>query len=145
VSKEHDATRKGVQDAWDFWLSQHDISTPETIELAVRDAFKQWLNAEFDPEDLVSATGLVNLGTGSVVSTAPALPGHVALVAWHKGNEGPAGATERFPVMGWSTVVYGLDGDGRALTHIEPMFVCNEVVSTASGLAHAANVAVYPA
>ena len=82
---------------------------------------------------------------GVTVSMAPALPGHVAVVAWHKGNEGSAGAMERFPIIGWATVVHGRDSDGRALARIEPMFVCNEVASTASDLAHLANVSVYPA
>ena len=34
---------KGVADSWDFWLSQHDYSVPETIEVAVRGVFQVWL------------------------------------------------------------------------------------------------------
>ncbi|MFG2870999.1 hypothetical protein [Streptomyces sp. NPDC048338] len=35
-------------DAWDFWLSQHDISTPELIETAVKEATSAWLDANTD-------------------------------------------------------------------------------------------------
>jgi len=44
MTTEHDATKAGVSDAWDFWLSQHDVSVPETIEAAVKDAVTKWLN-----------------------------------------------------------------------------------------------------
>lgn len=83
-----------------------------------------------------------SLGEGSVVSITPAAPGHVAVVGWHRGNEGPAGAVERFPVIGWAIVVYGFDTEDRALTRIEPWFVCNEVVATQSGMARVATVEV---
>lgn len=36
---------RGVSGAWDFWLSQHEISVPETIEAAVQTAFRQWLDS----------------------------------------------------------------------------------------------------
>lgn len=48
MSPEREATRKGVSDAWDFWLSQHDISTPELIEAAVKEATSAWLTANTD-------------------------------------------------------------------------------------------------
>jgi hypothetical protein len=38
------AVTQGVTDAWDFWLSQHDVSVPDRIEAAVGDAFKAWLD-----------------------------------------------------------------------------------------------------
>jgi hypothetical protein len=40
-----DAIAKGVTDSWDFWLSQHDVSVPDTIEVAVRGAVQVWLEA----------------------------------------------------------------------------------------------------
>jgi len=36
-------TREGVEEAWVYWLSQHPISVPETIEAAVKTAVNQWL------------------------------------------------------------------------------------------------------
>ena len=44
MTTEHDAIAKGVTDAWDSWLSQHDISVPDTIEVAVRGAVYVWLD-----------------------------------------------------------------------------------------------------
>ncbi len=41
-------TKKGVEAAWDFWLSQHDVSVPEIIKEAVKEAFGAWLNAHTD-------------------------------------------------------------------------------------------------
>ena len=43
-----DSTRKGVSDAWDFWLSQHDVSVPETIFAAVEKAVRGWLDDNTD-------------------------------------------------------------------------------------------------
>jgi hypothetical protein len=40
----HDAITKGVTDAWDFWLSQHDVTVPDTIEAAVSTATRAWLD-----------------------------------------------------------------------------------------------------
>lgn len=40
-----EAISLGVRDAWDFWLSQHDISVPECIEAAVREAVSDWLDS----------------------------------------------------------------------------------------------------
>jgi hypothetical protein len=37
------ATEGGVRNAWDWWLSQHDSSLPETIEGAVRAGWDEWL------------------------------------------------------------------------------------------------------
>lgn len=42
------ATTEGVRDAWDFWLSQHDVSVPETIAFAVKNAVNEWLNRHGD-------------------------------------------------------------------------------------------------
>lgn len=39
-----DDIRGDVRDAWDFWLSQHDISVPEPIHDAVREAVTAWLD-----------------------------------------------------------------------------------------------------
>jgi hypothetical protein len=39
-----EAIAKGVRDAWDFYLSQHDISTPDLIEKGVRDAWDFYLS-----------------------------------------------------------------------------------------------------
>ncbi len=53
MSSEHDAAIKGVSEAWDFWLSQHDVSTPECIVEAVGQAFTGWLNTHSD--ELIAA------------------------------------------------------------------------------------------
>jgi hypothetical protein len=37
------ATTKGVTDAWDLWLSQHDITVPDCIEAAATAAVRGWL------------------------------------------------------------------------------------------------------
>lgn len=39
----HDAIVEAVTDAWDFWLSQHDITVPRCIGDAVHDVMKEWL------------------------------------------------------------------------------------------------------
>jgi hypothetical protein len=39
-------TAKGVSNAWDFYLSQREVSIPATIEKAVRDAFTRWLDSQ---------------------------------------------------------------------------------------------------
>lgn len=44
-AKNYDSVTKGVIDAWDFWLSQHDYTVPELIEDAVHGATRAWLNA----------------------------------------------------------------------------------------------------
>jgi hypothetical protein len=56
-----DAISKGVEGSFDFWLSQHDVSTPEIIECAVKSAFTDWLDAHTDA--LVAA--IVSNGTTS--------------------------------------------------------------------------------
>lgn len=43
-----DETFKAVQNSWDFWLSQHNISVPETIHDAVKSAFSRWLTENTD-------------------------------------------------------------------------------------------------
>ena len=32
-----------MTDAWDFWLSQHDVTVPDRIEAAVTTAVRGWL------------------------------------------------------------------------------------------------------
>jgi hypothetical protein len=39
---------KGVANAFEFWLSQHDISTPSAIESAISKSFENWLNQNSD-------------------------------------------------------------------------------------------------
>jgi hypothetical protein len=36
--------KEGAQGSFDFWLSQHPISTEATIEAAVKQAFSEWLD-----------------------------------------------------------------------------------------------------
>lgn len=55
MSKEHEAIVKGVTDAWDFWLSQHDVSTPELIQAGVEEAVADWLRAHLDPAEVTTA------------------------------------------------------------------------------------------
>lgn len=47
------ATTEGVAEAWDWWLSQHDVSVPELIYDAVTKAVTSWLNTHED--DLIDA------------------------------------------------------------------------------------------
>jgi hypothetical protein len=44
TSPDHDSVKAGVTDAWDFWLSQHDYSVPDTIKAAIKDVFADWLD-----------------------------------------------------------------------------------------------------
>ena len=39
----HKAIQDGVAEAFDYWLSQHDVSTPECIMIAIEKAFYDWL------------------------------------------------------------------------------------------------------
>jgi hypothetical protein len=43
-------TAKGVESAFDFWLSQHDISVPQMFEEAIERAVTNWLG---DNEDQI--------------------------------------------------------------------------------------------
>lgn len=43
MTRRIDTTAEGVRDSWDFWLSQHDVSVPMTINDAVEAAFTSWL------------------------------------------------------------------------------------------------------
>jgi hypothetical protein len=36
--------QEAAQGAFEFWLSQHPISTEATIEVAVKQAFSEWLD-----------------------------------------------------------------------------------------------------
>ncbi len=43
MTDRHTQSTEAIQNAWDFWLSQHDVSVPDRIEAAVRDATAAWL------------------------------------------------------------------------------------------------------
>ena len=43
MTKQSDATVQGVTNSFDFWLSQHNISTMIDITDGVKEAFGQWL------------------------------------------------------------------------------------------------------
>jgi hypothetical protein len=45
---EVDKTVQGVADAWDFYLSQHDVSVPEMIERSIQVSLTKWLDANTD-------------------------------------------------------------------------------------------------
>ena len=47
------ATAEGVRDAFDFWLSQHNVSVPDIFELAIRAAVSAWLDDH--AEEIVEA------------------------------------------------------------------------------------------
>ncbi|MFE3522228.1 hypothetical protein ACFXOD_11640 [Streptomyces sp. NPDC059161] len=38
-----DAVTKGVADAFGFWLSQHDVTTPELVQAGIEGAVAAWL------------------------------------------------------------------------------------------------------
>jgi hypothetical protein len=42
TTRENNA-RLGVEDAWGFWLSQHDVTVPDCIVEAITKAFSEWL------------------------------------------------------------------------------------------------------
>lgn len=44
MSKDTDTSR-GVEKAWDFWLSQHDVSVPELIEAAIERSVLRWMDS----------------------------------------------------------------------------------------------------
>lgn len=48
-----DTVKEAITDAWCFWLSQHDITVPDCIELAARHAITDWLDR--NPEVLADA------------------------------------------------------------------------------------------
>ena len=39
----HKAIQDGVAEAFDYWLSHHDVSTPECSMIAIEKAFYDWL------------------------------------------------------------------------------------------------------
>ncbi|MDH6460889.1 restriction endonuclease Mrr [Micromonospora sp. A200] len=53
TDKRTDQTRAGVAEAFDFWLSQHNVTVPQVIEDAAERAITAWLNAHTD--ELVEA------------------------------------------------------------------------------------------
>lgn len=42
--KKEDATAKGVEEAWAYWMSQHDVTVPDCIIEAIKIAFSKWLD-----------------------------------------------------------------------------------------------------
>ncbi|OZE03182.1 hypothetical protein CH249_15435 [Rhodococcus sp. 05-2255-3B1] len=38
-----DKVTRGVTEAWDFWLSQHEVTAPAAVESGVEAAFGEWL------------------------------------------------------------------------------------------------------
>lgn len=42
------AVELGVRDAFDFWLSQHEISFPALCEDAIQNTLSEWLDAHED-------------------------------------------------------------------------------------------------
>jgi hypothetical protein len=53
VTAKQQGISEGVRDAWDFWLSQHDVSVPEIIHGAVESAVALWLN--WNTEQVIAA------------------------------------------------------------------------------------------
>lgn len=53
ATTKQDSIKAGVADAWDFWMSQHDVSMGDLIGDAVRDAVGRWLDAH--SEELIEA------------------------------------------------------------------------------------------
>lgn len=39
---------KGIAEAFDYWLGQHPITTPECLESGIQKAFAAWLNVHED-------------------------------------------------------------------------------------------------
>jgi hypothetical protein len=48
ASDREDVTHEAIRDAWDFWLSQHDVSVPLIIEQAIKSAVMTWLEEHTD-------------------------------------------------------------------------------------------------
>lgn len=48
-----DKVTRGVTEAWDFWLSQHEVTAPGAVENGVEAAFAEWLTNNTDT--LISA------------------------------------------------------------------------------------------
>lgn len=53
MTTNHRATTEGVRDAWDFWLTEHNISVLNGIDDVVRAAVKDWLDSHTD--ELITA------------------------------------------------------------------------------------------
>ncbi|MEU1686472.1 hypothetical protein [Micromonospora sp. NPDC005707] len=49
-----DVIKAAVTDAWDFWLSQREVSLPELIQAATKEAVREWLD-ERGPELFAAA------------------------------------------------------------------------------------------
>lgn len=44
MAPKHEDVHAAVRESWDYWLADHDVSVPNTIEEAVEKAFNNWLN-----------------------------------------------------------------------------------------------------
>ena len=44
ADEKQEAVMLGIRNAWDFSLSQHEISVPQAIEDSVKATFRQWLD-----------------------------------------------------------------------------------------------------
>lgn len=132
MTKECDSIAKGVAEAWDFWLANHDISTPETIERAVSETFERWalehdddlirgISEAIAAKHPISGPPVAVHAVGSVTGIYAAEPGWEAISYVSSGS----GDLQRFPVIAWALYVYDLDAYDRPLTRIEPMFIGN--------------------
>lgn len=64
-----EAVKAGVSDAWDYWLTQHDVSVPEIIHEAVKDAVTRWLDAH--GEDVLKTALREAIAESGVVDQEP--------------------------------------------------------------------------
>lgn len=66
-----EAVKAGISDAWDYWLSQHDVSVPEIIHDAAKDAVTRWLDANGEEvfkaafREAIAESGLLDREAGS--------------------------------------------------------------------------------
>jgi hypothetical protein len=58
------SVREGVEEAFGFWLSQHDVSTPECVIEGVKQAAAEWMEKHTD-ELVVEIAGRVQLDDAS--------------------------------------------------------------------------------
>ena len=40
--------REGIREGFEYWLSQHDVSTPECVTDGIKAAFSDWLEKNSD-------------------------------------------------------------------------------------------------
>ncbi|SRR5258706_6576100 len=128
MSARHDQAAEAIKDSWDFWLSQRDVTVPETIERAVESAVGQllylhvpvtidsaveaavgrWLDAHAD-DGLVDklAAAIVSTATSASVTDGSAIGGakrkqaaEALLRKWDRSNQSPT-AQERLVADPW--------------------------------------------